>query len=139
MWEQVGRPLLNYESMLTWSEQARKRACDALGKQRFDACRLRGARMAQTDVIASALGGELPRGAASAGPAYAVDAMPLTKRELEIATLVANGKSNPEIATSLVISQRTAECHVQHILGKLGFTARAQITTWISHQQHPQQ
>jgi predicted ATPase/DNA-binding CsgD family transcriptional regulator len=138
MWKQVGRPLFNYEAMLTWSEQAQKQTRDALGDQQFDTDRLRGTRMAQTDVIASALGDEAARGAASTGRASTVDSALLTKRELEIAMLVANGKSNREIATSLFISQRTAESHVQHIFGKLGFTSRAQIAAWVTHQQHPQ-
>jgi non-specific serine/threonine protein kinase len=38
--------------------------------------------------------------------------------------------SNKEIAAALVISLRTAEGHVEHILAKLGFTSRAQIAAW---------
>jgi non-specific serine/threonine protein kinase len=56
----------------------------------------------------------------------------LTRREREIADLVADGLSNKEIATKLVISRRTAEGHVEHILGKLEFTSRAQIATWVA-------
>lgn len=58
----------------------------------------------------------------------------LTRREMEVARLVARGLSNKEIATSLTISQRTAETHVEHILKKLGFTSRAQIASWVSGQ-----
>jgi DNA-binding CsgD family transcriptional regulator len=54
----------------------------------------------------------------------------LTKRELEVAALVAAGASNREIADKLVISERTAESHVQNILTKLGFGSRAQIASW---------
>jgi predicted ATPase/DNA-binding CsgD family transcriptional regulator len=57
---------------------------------------------------------------------------PLTRRELQIADLVARGLSNREIAQSLVISQRTAESHLEHILTKLGFTRRAQVAAWIA-------
>ena len=56
---------------------------------------------------------------------------PLSAREREIAGLVADGLSNREIAERLVISERTAQNHVQHVLGKLGFTNRAQIAAWI--------
>ena len=56
----------------------------------------------------------------------------LTPRELEVARLVAQGMSNKDIATTLVVSPRTAEAHVEHILTKLGFSSRAQIATWIS-------
>jgi non-specific serine/threonine protein kinase len=55
----------------------------------------------------------------------------LTPREGEIAALVAEGLSNRDIASKLVISQRTAETHVEHILTKLGFTSRAQIAAWV--------
>jgi non-specific serine/threonine protein kinase len=41
--------------------------------------------------------------------------------------LLAKGLSNREIASQLVISPRTAEAHVEHILTKLGFTSRAQV------------
>ncbi|NUR98528.1 MAG: response regulator transcription factor, partial [Kribbellaceae bacterium] len=59
----------------------------------------------------------------------------LTRRELEIAELVADGLSNKEIATRLVISVRTAEAHVEHILTKLGFASRAKIATWVTDQR----
>lgn len=55
---------------------------------------------------------------------------PLSPREREVAGLVAAGLSNREIAARLVISERTAQNHVQHILGKLGFANRAQIAVW---------
>ncbi|MBP2326939.1 putative ATPase [Kibdelosporangium banguiense] len=54
----------------------------------------------------------------------------LTKRELEIADLLADGASNKEIAASLVISPRTATTHVRNILQKLGFTSRVQVVGW---------
>jgi DNA-binding CsgD family transcriptional regulator/tetratricopeptide (TPR) repeat protein len=54
----------------------------------------------------------------------------LTAREREVAALVAAGLSNKEIAAKLVISERTAEGHVERILGKLGFRSRSQIASW---------
>jgi predicted ATPase/DNA-binding CsgD family transcriptional regulator len=59
----------------------------------------------------------------------------LTRRELEIAGLLAEGLSNKDIAARLVISQRTVETHVDHILGKLGVTSRAQVGSWVAEQQ----
>ena len=47
----------------------------------------------------------------------------------------AGGRSNVDIAAELVISQRTAENHVEHILIKLGFTSRAQIAAWAAGSQ----
>lgn len=54
----------------------------------------------------------------------------LTRREREVARLVAEGKSNREIAESLVLSERTVENHVGNILMKLGFDSRAQVAVW---------
>ncbi len=54
----------------------------------------------------------------------------LTAREREVAALVAQGRSNRAIADELVISERTTESHVTNILGKLGFSSRAQIAAW---------
>ena len=54
----------------------------------------------------------------------------LTEREREVATLLAQGKSNREIADLLVVHYRTIETHVSNILSKLGFTSRAQIAVW---------
>jgi len=55
----------------------------------------------------------------------------LTRRQGQIAKLVSQGLSNKEIAEALVISRRTAEAHVEHILTKLGFTSRTQIAAWM--------
>ena len=51
----------------------------------------------------------------------------LTESELKIATLVAEGLSNPQIAERLFISRRTVETHVSHILRKLELSSRVQI------------
>jgi DNA-binding NarL/FixJ family response regulator len=50
----------------------------------------------------------------------------LTRRELEVLGLLAEGLSQKEIAVSLVISSKTVAAHIQHILGKLGVHSRAQ-------------
>jgi DNA-binding NarL/FixJ family response regulator len=54
----------------------------------------------------------------------------LTAREREVAALIASGATSREIARALTISERTAEAHVSHMLGKLGFSSRAQIAAW---------
>jgi predicted ATPase/DNA-binding CsgD family transcriptional regulator len=58
---------------------------------------------------------------------------PLTKRELEIATLIATGLTNRAIAENLFISPRTVDGHVERILAKLNFTARTQIASWVAN------
>jgi non-specific serine/threonine protein kinase len=55
----------------------------------------------------------------------------LTAREREIAILIAQGKSNGEIADELVVSKRTVEKHIANILSKLGVTGRTQIVRWV--------
>ncbi len=55
---------------------------------------------------------------------------PLSPREREVAILIGRGRTNREIAEALVISERTAETHVTHVLGKLGFRSRAQVAVW---------
>jgi DNA-binding NarL/FixJ family response regulator len=54
----------------------------------------------------------------------------LTTRELEVLRLVGAGKANKEIATALVISERTARTHVSNILRKLGLGSRTQAALW---------
>ncbi|HEX2697553.1 MAG TPA: helix-turn-helix transcriptional regulator, partial [Anaerolineales bacterium] len=55
----------------------------------------------------------------------------LTEREREVAQMVAQGKSNHEIAGALVVSERTVETHVGNILTKLGFSSRSQVAAWV--------
>jgi DNA-binding CsgD family transcriptional regulator len=54
----------------------------------------------------------------------------LTRREQDVATLVAGGLTNRQIGERLVIAERTTASHIEHILTKLGFTSRTQIGIW---------
>jgi DNA-binding NarL/FixJ family response regulator len=54
----------------------------------------------------------------------------LSRREVEVLRLVADGKTAAEIATELFISKRTAEHHVAHIYTKIGVANRAAATRW---------
>ena len=56
----------------------------------------------------------------------------LSRRELQVATLVSEGHTNREIGKSLFISERTVDNHVEHILEKLQFRSRAQIGAWLA-------
>ena len=56
----------------------------------------------------------------------------LSRREHEVAQLLARGLSNREIAERLFLSERTVDNHVHHILTKLGFDSRVQIATWVA-------
>ncbi len=59
----------------------------------------------------------------------------LSEREHEVASLIVHGLTNREIADALVISERTADTHVQNILCKLGLVSRAQVAAWIVEQR----
>ena len=59
----------------------------------------------------------------------------LTAREWEVAALVARGCSNRQIAHELVVSERTVDTHVSHILRKLELISRSQIAAWVVQRQ----
>ncbi|HJX38666.1 MAG TPA: response regulator transcription factor [Anaerolineae bacterium] len=59
---------------------------------------------------------------------------PLTRREIEVLQLVAQGKSNQEIAQSLVISESTVKNHLRNILGKLHLRNRVQAAVYAVRQ-----
>ena len=68
------------------------------------------------------------------GAAAPVTATALTRREREIALLVASGLSNRDIATRLFISKRTVDAHVEHIFAKLEISSRVKLTMWLQSQ-----
>jgi pimeloyl-ACP methyl ester carboxylesterase/DNA-binding CsgD family transcriptional regulator len=69
-------------------------------------------------------------------PARAAAPVELSRREREVAQLLAGGLSNKEIAGRLYLSVRTIDNHVQHILDKLGFDSRVQVATWLARNEH---
>jgi DNA-binding NarL/FixJ family response regulator len=54
----------------------------------------------------------------------------LTEREREVVRLIAQGKSNGEMADALVVTKRTIETHINNILYKLNLTSRTQLVVW---------
>jgi predicted ATPase/DNA-binding CsgD family transcriptional regulator len=109
-----------------WLQPAR----DALTSKAANVAWAEGRAMALEDAIAFAL-----QDAHTAPTPTASRRLPaassLTAREAEVAVLVARGLSNPQIAAELVISVHTVQRHVENILGKLGFTSRTQVATWV--------
>ncbi len=111
-------------------DECAERTRRALGDKSYDANYRKGASGSFPQAVAYALG-ESPESAEPPRPPAAADKTTLTRRELQVAGLVAEGLTNSAVAAKLVISQRTAEGHVEHILAKLGFTSRAQIAAWV--------
>jgi DNA-binding NarL/FixJ family response regulator len=79
--------------------------------------------------------GELLSRLPTRSPAVAEPALPaaypLTRKELEVAILVAQGKSNKAIAAQLFNSERTIDNHVQHIYNKLNIDSRPELALWM--------
>jgi DNA-binding CsgD family transcriptional regulator len=71
------------------------------------------------------------------GPSLSALTEPLSRREQEVAELIAQGLSNREIADMMVVSVRTVEAHVTHVLNKLGLRSRAQAAVWAAHHLEP--
>ena len=61
----------------------------------------------------------------------------LTRREKEIAALLARGLTNRQIALELSVSEHTAATHVRRILKKLNLQSRAQIGSWLIERRSP--
>ncbi|MBU3062848.1 LuxR C-terminal-related transcriptional regulator [Nocardia sp. NEAU-G5] len=117
-------------------DKVRVRVRDALGEEEFRAAYDSGSALPLPAAIDYALGRTTEAAAAltpdTVQPKRVDGAAPavLTRRETDVARLIAAGYSNKRIATELVISVRTAETHVDHILTKLDFTSRTQIAAW---------
>jgi DNA-binding NarL/FixJ family response regulator len=74
---------------------------------------------------------ELARDAIQQGRRQAAEELArLTRREQEVAILIAEGLTNAEIAERLVLVPGTVANHVEHILDKLGLRSRTQIAVW---------
>ncbi|WP_151483923.1 ATP-binding protein [Streptomyces albicerus] len=129
LWERFHEPRLGAATMHQAHEDAVAKARRALGEARY--------REFFDEGVA------LPLGQAMAGvvdpracPEESVtepdaDWETLTSREQEIAALVAEGLSNRQIAERLVISKRTVDSHIGHIMSKLGYSSRLQIATHV--------
>ena len=128
MWQRVGRVMYGAANWLRGHDACIANARTALGQAAYQAAFTGGAALTFDQTIAYALDHAPARRTAETsthGPASV-----LTRREREVAELVAEGLSDRQIATRLVIAQRTAESHVGNILRKLDFTSRTQIIAW---------
>jgi DNA-binding NarL/FixJ family response regulator len=73
---------------------------------------------------------ELVAGPASTPPPTAADLGGLTRREVDVVRLVAEGLSNQQIARRLVVSEATVKTHLNHVLSKLSVDGRPGLVAW---------
>ncbi|MCJ0905600.1 protein kinase [Rhodococcus sp. ARC_M6] len=125
----VGSVTIVFPTLQPYQEECEALTRQTLGERAFGAARRQGRLMGMDGAVAYALGRQSPDPTRTAGQSG-----DLTKREREVADLVAQGLTNKQIAAKLVISLRTAQGHVEHVLTKLGFTSRAQIAAWVVEQ-----
>ncbi|MGW7448408.1 ATP-binding protein [Kitasatospora sp. NPDC054795] len=122
LWESLGGRLGAAPFMRTQHLRLEAEVREALGATAFDREFRRGARTTVDEALAYVLDD-------------AAGVPGLTKRESQVAELVAEGLTNKDIAERLTIAQRTAENHVERILGKLGFASRTQLAVWTYEQR----
>ncbi len=119
-----------YQPLLADQEGAKAASRAALGDARYAEAFEGGQGMSREEVIAYALGSEAkPKRvpvAASKAPGG------LSRRELEVAQLMADGATNADAAAQLFISERTVESHVTNIFNKLGVDSRVQVVRWVT-------
>jgi non-specific serine/threonine protein kinase len=100
-------------------------ARDRVGDAAFQDAWRKGAKLSTEEAIAYALADD--RAAPSVKPRHGV-----TRRELEVASLIATGLTNRDIARKLGVAERTVDAHVEHLMNKLGYRSRSQIAAWVS-------
>jgi DNA-binding CsgD family transcriptional regulator len=77
-----------------------------------------------TELALTVATGTAPADADRSGP------VPLTRRERQVAALVASGRTNRQIGRVLGISEKTAEVHLHDVMAKLGARSRAEVAAW---------
>jgi non-specific serine/threonine protein kinase len=111
-----------------WLEPAMAEARAAVPERIADEAWESGRAMSSAHLLA--LARQAPAGAGSGKVAGSAGG--LSRRELEVARLVASGMTSRAIAERLFLSERTVESHLEHILTKLDFSSRAQVAGWVA-------
>ncbi|MGV9735105.1 protein kinase domain-containing protein [Rhodococcus aetherivorans] len=128
----IGSSPIIHSHLVAYHEECARKTRQKLGGDAFSAAYRQGEQFGFDAAIAYALREHPP---VDSPPGTEASAR-LTKRERQVADLIGEGLTNQAIARRLVISPRTAQGHVEHILAKLGFTSRAQVAAWVTEQTH---
>jgi len=131
--DSIANPLLDIqrERHRTLEEFARSR----LGEAALAAGVERGRSMTVDEAVTYAVGGTPQK--KPVPPTKAQPRLALTRRELEIAHLIAEGLTSQQIATKLFISERTVTTHVTNMLNKLGLSSRIRLASWVAGSREP--
>ncbi|MFG3258325.1 ATP-binding protein [Streptomyces sp. NPDC048172] len=111
---------------------------EAIGERRYELLHRQGVALPRPAAVDFAVHDRDALPAASGETPVSTGTDGLTRREREVAALVAEGLSNREIAERLVVSKRTADAHVEHILTKLSFSSRSEIAALVREEQGTQ-
>jgi predicted ATPase/DNA-binding CsgD family transcriptional regulator len=130
LWEKFGSSLVAFSYFQRFREPIEQQVREVLSAHSYEELFREGANMDIDKAIDYAL--ERKTAEQSGGRASV-----LTHREQQIAELICEGLSNRDLADRLVISQRTVESHIEHIMSKLDFNSRAQIATWVVETKPP--
>jgi DNA-binding CsgD family transcriptional regulator len=109
---------------------------DQLGSETFARFFTEGGAIPVAEMLTYAMSAPIPQADAATPASAPMDLANrefggLTSRERQVAVLIAEGKSNQEIADLLVLSRRTVQNHVGNILSKLDLHSRTQIAMWV--------
>ncbi|MCD7438841.1 LuxR C-terminal-related transcriptional regulator [Streptomyces lincolnensis] len=136
VWTAVDRDRWGSRTLCTTRRDSEQRVLSAIGRAAFTPAYDRGAGLGLPEIVGYALQEPgLPDHPPTTPPVQDTPPVHLTRREAQVAELVAQGLANQQIADRLVIARRTAEGHVERILTKLGFNNRSQIATWVTAQR----
>jgi len=132
LWKMIDTSTRHLPPLFAMRQSCENVLRDRLGADQFASAVAEGAGMPTADALTWALEDQAAKPGRKPAARKRSAATELTRREREIAGLVASGLSNRDIASKLVISRRTAETHVEHILTKLGFSSRMEIAAWVN-------
>jgi predicted ATPase/DNA-binding CsgD family transcriptional regulator/DNA-binding XRE family transcriptional regulator len=130
------RELCGYPLPVNWRNDHQRSVLavsSRLGPAAFRAAWAVGRAMSVDETMAELLDGNECSSSHATERAAAAGALgPLSRREREVAALMAEGCTNRQIGRQLVISEATAAKHIEHILDKLGLSSRAQVAVWVT-------